>query len=412
MALNINGTRSVFQNELDKLMVEQLTSGFMEENAGNIIYNGGREVKIPTIIMDGLKDYSRTDGYPVGAVNLSYQTVTMTMDRGEGFTLDAMDVEETNFVASASNVLGEFQRTQVVPEVDAYRYSKIHGIVKDKAASNIRAESTALTEKNIYKSITSDIDAIKDEVGESVELVVVINGKARGLLNQNETFTKNLTQVDFKKGEITTKVRSIDECPIIQVPSALLFTEYDFFKGNESSGQKAGFKKKSTAKQINYIIMPKKAAIAVCKQDAPKIITPELNQKADAWFIGYRKYHDLWLKDSSIKGIRISTEAWYMLEQIKTLLGITDTESDALLGIMIDDARSAIISYLNRKDFPEGLNFAIREMVVKAYKESVLDGVTSIERGDTSISYTAIDSSYFDEKLLRAFSKYKKIRMD
>ena len=76
-----------------------------------------------------------------------------------------------------------------------------------------------------------------------------------------------------------------------------------------------------------------------------------------------------------------------MLEQIKILLGITDTESDALLGIMIDDARSAI-------------------------KESVLDGVASIERGDTSISYTAIDSSYFDEKLLRAFSKYKKIRMD
>ena len=30
-----------------------------------------------------------------------------------------------------------------------------------------------------------------------------------------------------------------------------------------------------------------------------------------------------------------------MLEQIKILLGITDTESDALLGIMIDDARSA-----------------------------------------------------------------------
>ena len=59
-----------------------------------------------------------------------------------------------------------------------------------------------------------------------------------------------------------------------------------------------------------------------------------------------------------------------MLEQIKTLLGITDTESDALLGIMIDDARSAIISYLNRKDFPEGLNFAIREMVEKRIKKA------------------------------------------
>lgn len=309
MALNISTARSVFQNELDKLMVEELTSGFMEANAGDVIYNGGNEIKIPSIVMDGLKDYSRTDGYPTGGVTLSYQTVEMTMDRGEGFMLDAMDVEETNFVASAGTVLGEFQRTKVVPEVDAYRYSKIYGIVKDKAASNVKAETTALTEKTIYKAIANDIALVRDEIGESNELVVIINGIARGLLNNNETFTKILTQADFVKGELTTKVRTIDDCPIIPVPSSRLFTEYDFFKGSESSGQKAGFKKKSTAKQINYIVMPRKAAIAVCKQDAPKIITPELNQRADAWFIGYRKYHDLWIKESNIKAIRISTEA-------------------------------------------------------------------------------------------------------
>ena len=309
MALNISTARSVFQNELDKLMVEELTSGFMEANAGDVIYNGGNEIKIPSIVMDGLKDYSRTDGYPSGGVTLSYQTVKMTMDRGEGFMLDAMDVEETNFVASAGTVLGEFQRTKVVPEVDAYRYSKIYGIVNDKAASNVRAETTALTEKTIYKAIANDIALVRDEIGESNELVVIINGIARGLLNNNETFTKILTQADFVKGELTTKVRTIDDCPIIPVPSSRLFTEYDFFKGSESSGQKDGFKKKSTAKQINYIVMPRKAAIAVCKQDAPKIITPELNQRADAWFIGYRKYHDLWIKESNIKAIRISTEA-------------------------------------------------------------------------------------------------------
>ena len=157
MALNISAARTIFQDKLDQLMVEELTSGFMEANAGDVIYTGGSEIKIPSIVMDGLKDYSRADGYPTGGVTLSYQTVKMTMDRGEGFMLDAMDVEETNFLASASTVLGEFQRTKVVPEVDAYRYSKIHGIVKDKAASNVRAETTALTEKTIYKAIANDI---------------------------------------------------------------------------------------------------------------------------------------------------------------------------------------------------------------------------------------------------------------
>ena len=50
MALNVSAARSVFQNELDKLMVEELTSGFMEANAGDVIYTGGNEIKIPSIV--------------------------------------------------------------------------------------------------------------------------------------------------------------------------------------------------------------------------------------------------------------------------------------------------------------------------------------------------------------------------
>ena len=309
MALNVSEARKVFQNKLDQLMVEELTSGFMEKNAGEIIYEGGSEIKIPSIVIDGLKDYSRTDGYPAGGVSMKYQTVELKMDRSESFVLDAMDVEETNFLASASAVLGEFQRTQVVPEVDAYRYSKIHALVKAAVAANVRTEAAALTEKTIYKSIVDDIAAVRDEIGESANLVIVMTGKMRGLLNNNDAFTKTLSQVDFTKGEITTKIRAIDDCPIIGVPSARMQTEYDFFKGSEPSGQKAGFAKKSTAKQINYIILPEKAAIAVCKQDKPKIIDPDTYQKADAWFIGYRKYHDLWIKESNLKAIRISVAA-------------------------------------------------------------------------------------------------------
>ena len=56
----------------------------------------------------------------------------MTMDRGRKFLLDKMDVDETDFVASATTVMGEFQRTQVIPEVDAYRYSRIYALAKDK----------------------------------------------------------------------------------------------------------------------------------------------------------------------------------------------------------------------------------------------------------------------------------------
>lgn len=304
MALNVSEARSIFQNELDKQMAELLTSSWMDANAGQVIYNGGREVKVPSIAMDGLKDYSREDGYPSGGVSLSYQTMVMEMDRGEGFQLDAMDVDETNFMVSAGNVLGEFQRLHVVPEVDAYRYSKIHKIVSEGKAENVAAK--ALTESNIFKSITDDIAAVQDECGANTPLMVVINGKAKTLLDNSTAFQKQLSQADLKVGDITARVRTINECPIIQVPSARMYTAYTFWKGSETGGEKGGFEKAADAVLMNYIIIPRTATIAVCKQDKGKIIDPDTNQKADAWFIGYRKYHDLWLKDSMLKAVRIS----------------------------------------------------------------------------------------------------------
>ena len=294
MALNVSEARAVFQDELDKQMAEELTSAWMDGNAGQVVYNGGSEVKIPILDMDGLKGYSRADGYPSGGVTLNYQTMTMKMDRGAGFMLDAMDV----------NVLGEFQRTKVVPEVDAYRYSKIHKIMADDSSVSANIVSRDLTTANIYKSISDDIQSVRDEVGENVSLLVVINGKARGLLNKTAEFTKTLNQTEFKNGSITTKVRTVDECPVIQVPSERMYSEYDFWTNSENSG-KGGFAKKSGAKLMNYIIIPRIAPIAVCKQDKGKIITPDMNQKADAWFIGYRKFHDLWIKASQMKAIRI-----------------------------------------------------------------------------------------------------------
>lgn len=313
MALNMTETRTMFQNELDKQMMEGLTSSFMDANAGDIIYNGGAEVKIPSISMDGLKEYSRTDGYPSGGVSLSYQTLKMTMDRGASFMLDAMDVNESNFVASAGAVMGEFQRMHVIPEVDAYRYSSIYKRMAEDMPAGV--VSKTLTAANIYSSLVDDIGAVRDECGENTDLVVIMNGRIRTLLGKSTEFVKNMGQADFRSGSITTKVKTIEECPVIQVPSSRMYSKYTFYKGDETAvdgettvniGEKGGFEKAADAKLMNYIILPRRAAIAVCKQDKGKIITPDVNQKADAWLVAYRRFHDLWIRNSMLAAIRVS----------------------------------------------------------------------------------------------------------
>lgn len=116
---------TAFQNELDKAMLAESCTGWMESNTGMLKYLGGADVKIPSIVLQGLADYDRENGYKQGALSVNWQLVQMTQDRGRSFNLDANDVDETNFVLTAGNVMSEFQRTKVVPEVDAYRVAKL-----------------------------------------------------------------------------------------------------------------------------------------------------------------------------------------------------------------------------------------------------------------------------------------------
>lgn len=125
MAINTLATATLFQNTLDKAAVREAVTGWMDGNAGQVKYSGGAEIKIPKMSVQGLADYDRDNGYQQGGVTLEYETRKMTQDRGRMFQLDPMDVDENNFVTTAAAVMGEFQRTFVIPEIDAYRISKI-----------------------------------------------------------------------------------------------------------------------------------------------------------------------------------------------------------------------------------------------------------------------------------------------
>ena len=119
MPINTLATATLFQNTLDKVAIREAVTGWMDANAGQVIYNGGAEVKIPKMSVQGLGDYDRDNGYQQGGVTLEYETMKMTQDRGRKFQLDPIDINENNFVTTAAAVMGEFQRVFVVPEIDA-----------------------------------------------------------------------------------------------------------------------------------------------------------------------------------------------------------------------------------------------------------------------------------------------------
>ncbi|ABN53681.1 MAG TPA: hypothetical protein DEF39_11355 [Hungateiclostridium thermocellum] len=299
---NVLEYAKIFMQELDKQVVAQATSGWMEANAGLVKYNGGNEVKIPVIDMDALGDYDRANGFVDGSVNLTYETKIMTQDRGRTFMLDRMDVDETNFVATAANVMGEFQRTKVIPEIDAYRYSSIASQAIEKG---VAVGGYTPSETDILKKLKEDVYAIYDVAGE-IPLVIIMNMQVAAILENSTELSKTLSVIDFTQGDIKTSVRAIDNNPIIKVPSARMKTKYVFYDGKTAGQEAGGFTPAEDAKNINWIICPRTAPIAVSKTDNIRIFTPEQNQKADAWKIDYRKYHDLWIKDNQFKAIRVN----------------------------------------------------------------------------------------------------------
>lgn len=299
MAINTLEAAKIFQTALDQQVLEGATSGWMEQNAGQVKYSGGNEIKIPKMSLSGLGNYDRDAGYTQGAVSLTYETKTMTMDRGSKFLLDKMDVDETNFVASASTVMSEFQRTKVIPEVDAYRYSRIYALAKDNYGKTYTpAVGTILS------TLSEDITAVQDVAG-NAELVIIMARPVYDMFCNNDKISKLINAGDFKQGELDLMIKMYNGIPIIPVPSARMKTEYTFKDGKSSGQEEGGFEPASSATQINWIICPKSAPIAVSKTDNFKIFDPDVNQSADAWLIQYRKYHDIWIKDNVLPSIRV-----------------------------------------------------------------------------------------------------------
>lgn len=305
MAINTLATATNFQKALDVLAVREAVTGWMEANAGQVKYTGGAEVKIPKMSVQGLGDYDRDNGYLMGSATLEYETKKMTQDRGRKFQLDSMDVDETNFVTTASSVMGEFQRTKVIPEIDAYRLSKIatEAINANVAGMVQYGYTPGAANTSALRKVKEGIAAIRD-LGYDGPLVV--HATDSFILELELELANKISTVDFKKGGIITKVPAVDEVPIIPTPANRLVTAIKLNDGKTSGQEKGGFEKGATAKDINFEIMPLKTPVAISKQDKMRIFDPNTNQKADAWAMDYRRFHDLWILENKVNSIYVS----------------------------------------------------------------------------------------------------------
>ena len=284
-------TATLFQKTLDELAVKTLKTGFMDENIKNIKYNGGAEVKIPDVDTSGLADYDRETGYVKGGVNVTYETLKLTQDRGRKFYLDPMEVDESNFVATVGNVLLKFQNDYVNPEIDAYRISKLATAAMG-VSDDTNARYEYVVNGDVIKEIKKGIKIIREN-GANGELFIMSSYDT--LEAVEEVSLGKLQSVTFNQGGIDTRVPSIDGCPIISLPSNRLYTSLKLNDGTTSGQEKGGYVKGEQSKNINFLIVERSVPKAVTKQDKIRIFDPNIVQDLNAWQLDYRRFHDLWV---------------------------------------------------------------------------------------------------------------------
>lgn len=250
-------------------------------------FTGVNEVKVLKVSTTGLGDYSRTNGYPKGDITASWETLTLTEERGKELSIDRMDDEETLGMVFGT-VIGQFMRDWVIPELDAYRFAKY------ASKSGITTTTAAvLTKDNILEAIDEAVRQMDEDEVPAEGRRLYVNSDLKPILNSA------LNRQWGSDGTVNTVLAGYNNMPIIYVPKSRFYTGITLADGSTSWG----YTKATGAANINFMIIYPNAILQAKKFALPKIFSPDVNQDKDAWKFQFRLYHDAFVYDNKVKGI-------------------------------------------------------------------------------------------------------------
>ena len=281
---------SKFQPILDEIYKRESLTAFLDAPTKPVNFAGANEVKVFKTSMPGLGTYSRATGYPAGDVTGTWETIQLTAERGRSFAVDAMDDEESLGMAFGT-LVGEFMRTRVVPEVDAYRFSRYAGWSSIQTVSEAALAAAA----DVIAAIDVGSQKLDDEEVPLEGRQLFISSSLNRLLNAS--VSRSLKN----EREVERRLQRLDELTIHVVPQSRFYTAITLNAG--ATSDVGGYAKAGGAKDINFMIIHPTAVDQATKHAPLKVFSPMENQTADAWMFQYRIYHDCWVYDNKVKGV-------------------------------------------------------------------------------------------------------------
>lgn len=287
MANNITLSKN-YVDMLDEVYKKASLTSVLTSDASMIrMGSNAKEIVAPKIDMDGLKDYKRNTGYTAGDVKLEWTSYQFNYDRGIKFLVDSMDNEETIEI-SFGRLGGEFQRTKVAPEADAFTIATL----AEKATANITEKELATGE-----NVLDELRAVMNQMDEDE-----VSSESRYLFI-TPTLLRMAQSVDSYKNKDV-----LDEfAQVISVPQKRMYTKIKLINdetNDADNNMKGGYKKDDAGAELNFLVVEKSAVLKWDKHIANDIIRPEDNQTSDDYMQKYRKYGIVEVFSNKLAGIR------------------------------------------------------------------------------------------------------------
>ena len=393
---------------ITKYMPKALDTVFATESRTNDLINGQKwinlnfdetgYVKILSILTDGLSDYYRVnegqtgtdyvhkqgnsgDGYKKGNVGTSWEIKQLDYDRGKQFQVDNMSNEEEAGQV-IGNLLAEFLRTRVVPEVDAVRFSKIASKTSVSLGNRVIETPTA---NNILSDFYRVFEWFAERGVPAEEQIIYVNPSIMTMIQTSDKLIKYLSQEEYKQGDITFTIQKFEGRKIVVVPKERFFT-------NVQVGEN-GYYPSANSYTINYMVISTRAVVPIVKLEKSKVWTPDQVQDFDGYKVNFRMFHDVIIPKNKVIGCyaSISTASATSTSAVLDVLTEEGTQTNGFIptafytqpgGIYGSLVYSASAFTLNSQVVVDGTNIIGLE----------LDSET-VDATNTSVYFALVDGS-------------------
>lgn len=284
---------------LDRAIVQGLITTELETPNINW-FDGAKSFTVRSLSTSGSKAHTRNKGWNAGTYEDAKEVFTLTQDRDIEFYVDQQDVDETNQELSMANISKTYFDEHVVPEIDAYRFSKLATIAKTSSAGEaaIKAgyKEEDLDKSSVYTALKDGLKKVRQYGPTNV--IGYVSSNVMDALERSTEFTRSITNQNVGTTALDSRVTSVDGVLLKEVYATDRFcTGFDFADG---------YKKASDAKGLNFIFAVKPNVIAKVKEQAVYLWAPGEHPEGDGYLYQNRFYHDLFVTAKKVDGLYVS----------------------------------------------------------------------------------------------------------